>query len=52
MIKERLVVYLEPEQSEQLKSVSADSGAPRGEIVRRALSEWLKEHAPVAKKKH
>jgi len=42
MIKERTVVYFEPAQREALERLSKKTGAPIAELVRRAVSEWLK----------
>jgi predicted DNA-binding protein len=43
MVKIRTVVYLAPEVSEALKKLSSKSGAPVGELVRRAVVEYLKK---------
>jgi hypothetical protein len=43
MIKVRTVVYLEPEVSEALKKLSSKNGAPVGELVRRAVVDYLKK---------
>lgn len=41
--KTRTVVYLDPVEREALEKLSAKTGAPVGELVRRAVAEWLKK---------
>jgi hypothetical protein len=39
--KTRTVVYFDPAEREELEKLSAKTGAPIGELVRRAVAEWL-----------
>jgi Ribbon-helix-helix protein, copG family len=48
-IKQRTVVYLEPAEREALDKISAKTGAPVGELIRRAVAEWLKKAGKGAK---
>lgn len=41
--KIRTVVYFSKEQRDALERLSAKSGAPMGEIVRRAVAAWIKD---------
>jgi hypothetical protein len=41
--KTRTVVYFDPAERETLEKLSAKTGAPVGELVRRAVAEWLKK---------
>jgi len=42
--KHRTVIYLDPDDRKALEKLSAKTGAPIGELVRRAVSEWLRKH--------
>jgi hypothetical protein len=44
-IKQRTVVYLDAAEREALEKISAKTGAPVGELIRRAINEWLKKAA-------
>ena len=39
--RERFAFYLDPEQRLELERRSAASGAPKAELLRRALKSWL-----------
>ena len=39
--KERFAFYLDPDDRRELERRSAESGAPKAELVRRALQAWL-----------
>jgi hypothetical protein len=41
--KTRTVVYFDPAEREALERISANTGASIGELVRRAVAEWLKK---------
>ncbi len=41
--KHKTVVYLDSPEREALESISKKTGAPMGELIRRAISEWLKK---------
>jgi hypothetical protein len=41
MQKVRTVIYFEPQIREALEKISAKTGAPVGELVRRAVDEYL-----------
>jgi len=41
--KTRTVVYFDSVEREALEKLSAKTGAPVGELVRRAVAEWLKK---------
>ncbi len=42
--KSRFTLYLGPEESEALEKRSADTGAPRAELIRRAVrAQYLQE---------
>ncbi len=38
----RLDLMVKPDQLKRLKALSAETGAPVGELVRRAIEEYLK----------
>jgi hypothetical protein len=40
----RIAVYLEPSDREALQAITDKFGTPLSELVRRAVSEWLKTH--------
>jgi hypothetical protein len=40
----RIAVYLDPEDRATLEAISEKFGTPASELVRRAVSEWLKNH--------
>jgi Ribbon-helix-helix domain len=40
----RIAVYLDPLDREALDAISEKFGTPASELVRRAVSEWLKTH--------
>lgn len=42
---QRLDLYVKPEQLKRLKALSAKTGAPVGELVRRAIESYLKAAA-------
>jgi hypothetical protein len=44
MRKIRTVIYLDKNENESLKKLSARSGAAITEIARRAIAEYLKRH--------
>jgi hypothetical protein len=46
VIKERLIVYVDPAQGERLRKLSRERGAAVGEMVRRAIASWLQDNAP------
>lgn len=39
----RTVVYLGPSERQTLERISAETGAPIAELIRRAITEWLKQ---------
>jgi predicted DNA-binding protein len=39
----RTTVYLTPEQIKRLAKLSAKTGAPEAELIRRAIDEYLKK---------
>jgi hypothetical protein len=41
--KRRTVVYLGQSEHDALEKISAKTGAPIGELIRRAIAEWLKK---------
>jgi Ribbon-helix-helix domain len=41
--KTRTIVYFDPVEREALEKLSTKTGAPIGELVRRAVAEWLKK---------
>jgi hypothetical protein len=41
--KLRTVVYLDQAEREALDKISKQTGAPVGELVRRAIADWLKK---------
>lgn len=41
MPKEKIMVYLDAEQLEQLRAVSKESGAPVAELIRRAVNKYM-----------
>lgn len=41
--KHRTVVYFDPAEREALEKLSARTGAPIAELVRRAVAEYLKK---------
>jgi predicted DNA-binding ribbon-helix-helix protein len=41
--KKRTVVYLDSREWKALKDISAKTGAPVGELIRRAIEKWLKK---------
>ncbi len=41
--KLRLNMYLEPEQKDKLEKLSAKTGAPLSELIRRAVDLYLKK---------
>jgi len=43
MPKNRMNVYIEPEQKERLEAISKKTGAPVAELIRRAINLFLKE---------
>jgi hypothetical protein len=43
MPKNRMNVYLEPEQKAKLEAISDKTGAPVAELIRRAIDLFLKE---------
>lgn len=45
MQKERLNIYLNPEQKQKLDKLSQKTGAPLSELVRRALDLYLKRES-------
>jgi hypothetical protein len=48
--KHRTVIYLDPAEREALRKLSAKTGAPVAELVRRAVNYWLKrQHGRGAK---
>jgi hypothetical protein len=46
VIKERLIVYVDPAEGKRLRELSRERGAPVGNMVRRAIASWLQENAP------
>ena len=48
-IKQRTVVYLEAAERNALERISAKTGAPVGELIRRAVAEWLRKATKGAK---
>ena len=42
-IKKRTVVYLDEPDRDALERISVKSGAPVGELIRRAVADWLKK---------
>ena len=45
MQKTRLNIYLNPQQKEKLDKLSAKTGAPMSELIRRAVELYLKKEA-------
>jgi hypothetical protein len=43
-LKTRTVVYFDPAERKALENLSAKTGAPIAELVRRAVTEWLKKN--------
>jgi predicted DNA-binding protein len=43
MRKNRMNVYLEPEQKTKLTKISQKTGAPVAELIRRAINVFLKD---------
>jgi hypothetical protein len=41
--KKRTVVYLDSREWQALKNISDKTGAPVGELIRRAIGKWLKK---------
>jgi hypothetical protein len=46
VIKERLIVYVDPAEGKRLRELSRERGAPVGNMVRRAIASWLQDNAP------
>jgi hypothetical protein len=46
VIKERLIVYVDPAEGKRLRKLSRERAAPVGEMVRRAIASWLQDNAP------
>jgi hypothetical protein len=42
-VKRRTVVYLDQSERDALGAISKRTGAPLAELIRRAISEWLKK---------
>ena len=42
-VKRRTVVYLDRTEREALEKMSIKTGAPVGELIRRAVAEWLRK---------
>lgn len=45
-----MLIYLDPEDREELEALSKRGGAPMSELVRRALNEYLKREKARSKK--
>jgi predicted DNA-binding protein len=42
IMKHRTTIFLEPEQKKKLEAISAKTGAPVAELIRRAIDAYLK----------
>lgn len=48
--KSPTLVHLEQEQRDRLNQISKETGAPVGELIRRAVDAYLQQIKPLSKK--
>jgi hypothetical protein len=48
--KTRMIFYIDPAQRKALDKISAKTGAPVAELIRRAIADWLERYRKAAER--